>query len=60
MRIRDRDGEEFHRVGIDLPAGLLADIEEFSAQDQRKRADWIRITLGSAVRARKAKKGQRA
>lgn len=58
MRTRERDGEEFHRVSVDLPAYMVKDIDQMAEEDRRKRADFIRVTLGAAIRARKAKKGQ--
>ena len=59
MSVRvNENGDQYHRIGVDLPVGLVKDIEIFAGQDQRKRADWIRITLAAAVRQRKAK-GQR-
>lgn len=59
MRTRERDGEEFHRVSVDLPANMVKDVDVFAEQDDRKRADWIRIALGAYVRARKAKGGRK-
>lgn len=59
MRVRERDGQEFQRVGIDLPVELVSDVDALAALDQRNRTDWIRIQLAGLVRARKAK-GRRA
>lgn len=48
------------RLVLNLPISLVRDIEDYAEQDQRKRADWIRITLGAVIRARKAKKARAA
>ena len=60
MRVRERDGQEFQRVGIDLPVELIRDVDLLAERDQRNRTDWLRIQISALVRARKVKKAKAA
>jgi metal-responsive CopG/Arc/MetJ family transcriptional regulator len=60
IRTRERDGEKFYRVSIDLPVNMVKDIDQFASEDQRSRADCVRLLLAPMIRRRKAQREKAA